>query len=305
MLTGRMVDAPKISVIMPSYGKADFIGEAIESVLGQTLGDLELIVVDDCSVDGSRGIAEAFTQRDRRVRLITKPMRTGVSSSINIGIRTSRGEAVSFIGSDDVYSPVNLEKLWTRMKAEPVTTVVYSDRWKLDADGNLVPRTRPSHSYESGWIFGDLLARGFGHITTTLIPRVCFEKVGVFDESLKWAEDYELALRLARDYPFAFIPEKLYGYRVYPGNMRNTIDRIARLKIQSGILEKYVGQRGALLSREQRRMAEGELLRFYWETGQRSKAFSRGLRSASGIRSIVRYSRRSLLRGIRSETEED
>jgi len=223
-----MLSKPKISVVMPSYGKADFIGEAIESVLGQTFDDLELIVVDDCSADGSLGIAEAYAKRDPRVRVILKPSRTGVSNAKNVGIKSAQGEAITILDADDVYSPDNLQKLWARMKLETVPTIVYSDHRKIDAEGNVLLRTKPPHACTIGWIIGDLLTRGFGHVTTTLIPMVCFDKVGLFDESLKWSEDYDLALRFAREFPFTFVPEQLYGHRVYPGNMRNAIARNAR-----------------------------------------------------------------------------
>ena len=288
-----MQGVPKISVVMTSYGKAQFIGEAIESVLGQTLADFELVIVDDCSIDGSREIAEEYARRDRRIRVIPNPVRIGFSRSTNVGIRNARGDAVEFIDADDLYSPQNLEKLFGRMKLEPVPTVVYGDRWRMDPNGKVI--SRRSHDDPTGWIFGVLLARGFGHITAALIPKECFAKVGLYDESLTWAVDYDFALRLTREFPFAYVNEQLYGYRVYPESMTRSTSRMARLRTQSKIVEKYLRESPRLLSNKQRAKAEAELLRFYWITGQRANFVSRGMRTSLGIGIIVRTSGRALL----------
>ena len=295
-----MPGAPKISVVMPSYGKAQFIGEAIRSVLDQTFTDIEILVVDDKSIDGSLKIALDLSAIDQRVRVIAKPTRSGVSSSINLGIKNAQGDALAFIGADDIYSPDKLEKQWEVMKYESTPTVVDCERWKIDADGNVIPKTRPTTNYpRSGWIFGDLLVRGYGQVASLLVPRACLDKVGLFDESLKWSEDYDLELRLARDYPFAFVPDKLYGYRVYPGNMSKSIDRRTRLTVQCKVLEKYFRESGDLLNRDQRARAEGELLRFYWETGQRAKLLGRALRSANGTKFLARYTLRKVVQPLK------
>jgi glycosyltransferase involved in cell wall biosynthesis len=296
---------PKISVVMPSYGKAAFVSEAIESVLGQTFADIELIVVDDRSIDGSLPIALKFSAADKRARVIAKPVRTGVSSAMNTGIRSALGEAIAFIGADDIYAPVKLEKQWESLIRESDTTVIDCDRWKLDAEGNAIPKARSSTFPRNGWIFGDLLARGFGQIASLLVPRVCFDKVGLFDESLKWSEDYDLELRLARAYRFSYIPEKLYGYRVYQGNTSQSIGRTYRLSIQCGVVEKYLRESGDLLSHDQRARAEAELLRFYWETGQRGKLLNHAVRSASGIRFVVRHAAKALLGDSGSKSEKE
>jgi glycosyltransferase involved in cell wall biosynthesis len=286
---------------MPSYGKAEFIGKAIGSVLCQTFTGIELLIVDDKSIDGSLDIALGYSTRDKRVRVITKPSNTGVSSSWNIGIKNARGEAIAFLGADDLYAPDKLEKQWERLTREPVPTVIDCDRWKLDEAGNVIPKTRFSTYQRNGWIFGDLLARGFGQIASLLVPRSCFDKVGVFNESLRWSEDYDLELRLARAYPFAYIPEKLYGYRVYSGNMSKTIDRTTRLKVQCAILEQYLGESGGSLTQEQRGKADGELLRFYWETGQRKKLVKRAVRSARGIKLVARYAARAMAKSLNED----
>ena len=166
---------------------------------------------------------------------------------------------------------------------------------ELGPTGKLIPRTRPSHDYQSGWVFGDLLATGFGHITGALIPKQCFTKVGLYDESLTWAVDYDFALRLSREFPFAYVPEQLYGYRVHPESMSGSTSRMARLRTQSKIIERYRRESPELLSGEQRDQSETELLRLYWITGQRGKLVSKGVRSPRGIGFIIRYSGRTVL----------
>ncbi|MDA4126124.1 MAG: glycosyltransferase [Thaumarchaeota archaeon] len=302
-LSDSMVSNPRVSVVMPNFNEAEFLGKAIESVLGQTMADLELIVVDGHSTDNSLKIARSYADEDNRVRVITEEERKGVSASRNIGIREAKGEAIAFLDSDDLYAPEKLEKQWAHLKAQPNPVIVYCDRWKLDIDGMTLPPESLQRRAGSGMIFGDFVTRAFGHIHTILVPAQCLGRVGLFDESLRWAEDYDLLLRLARSYPFEYVDEKLYGYRKHPGNTQNIMDRQSRLRSQAIVLERNLRVGGKLMTPDQKKSVVKELLRLYSETNQRGRLLKLGLTSRPGPRYVLRYFGRrglKLLEGTRT-----
>ena len=96
---------PLLTVIMPSYNAARFITESIDSVIGQTLADWELIVIDDASTDGTRRVVADYQRRDRRIRLISLETNRGAAHARNKGLDQARGEIIAFIDSDDIWLP--------------------------------------------------------------------------------------------------------------------------------------------------------------------------------------------------------
>ncbi|MDA4127882.1 MAG: glycosyltransferase [Thaumarchaeota archaeon] len=300
-----MANKPRVTVIMPNFNESEFLGKAIESVIGQTMTDLELIIVDGHSTDDSVKIARSYAEGDARVRVIAVEARKGVSASRNIGIREAKGEAIAFLDSDDLYSRDKLEKQWAILRAQSDPVVVYCDRWKLDIDGKTIPPGSLQRRAGSGMIFGDFITRAFGHIHTVLVPRECLGRVGLFDESLSWAEDYDLLLRLARAYRFEYVDEKLYGYRKHPGNTQNVLDRRSRLLSQAAVLERHFREGSSLLRDDQRSQVVKELLRLYSETGQREKQLKLGLKSSSGMKIVARNAARATLGPFRRKASKD
>jgi glycosyltransferase involved in cell wall biosynthesis len=300
-----MATKPSISVIMPNFNEGEFLGNAIESVLGQTKTDLELVVVDGHSTDDSVKIAREYAAKDGRVRVFAEETRKGVSASRNRGIREAKGEAIAFLDSDDLYAPAKLEKQWAILKAYSEPVAVYCDRWKLDNAGTTLPPGTLQRRAGSGMLFGEFITRAFGHIHTTLVPRECIDRVGLFDESLSWAEDYDLLLRLARVYRFEYVDQKLYGYRKHPGNTQKIMDRHSRLRSQAIVLERNFREGKSLLNDDQRVQVVKELLRLYSETGQRGKLLKLGLRSPSGVRVVARNAGRATLRPLRGKAPEE
>lgn len=130
-----------VSVIMPSWNTGRFIAESIQSVLGQTYGDLELIIVDDCSTDDTDEVVASFT--DSRIRYIKNEENMGAALSRNRAMREARGEWIAFLDSDDLWEPEKLEKQIAFMKDNGYV-FSYHEYERVDEEG------KPLHIYVSG-----------------------------------------------------------------------------------------------------------------------------------------------------------
>lgn len=111
---------PKVSIITPSYESSKFIAKAINSVLGQSLDDWEMIVVDDCSADDSAAIVSSFAEQDARVKLIELSKNSGAAVARNEAIKVAQGRYIAFLDSDDIWQPEKLKSQITFMESERV-----------------------------------------------------------------------------------------------------------------------------------------------------------------------------------------
>lgn len=180
--------SPNVSVIVPNFNYAQYLGACIESVLAQTYGDFELIVVDDGSSDGSPQIARNFT--DPRVRVIVQA-NAGVSAARNRGVQASSGRWIAFLDSDDLWTPDSL-----RLRVEASEAAYGTDDRPIFTCGQSlrVPR------YTTVADIPQLMAlepdgRRF-NMSTILTERGIFEKLGWFREDIRYREDKELWYRL-------------------------------------------------------------------------------------------------------------
>lgn len=192
--TPRDVPAPLVSVVIPTYNRADTITRAISSVLAQDYAPLEIIVVDDGSTDATAWIVEQLG--DERVRLV-RQANGGVAAARNRGIAEARGAFVAFLDSDDEWLPGKLAAQVALFRAgSPHLGFVYSGYESIAADGT---RTRHEAAHR-GWIYRDLLAGNVvtGCGSTTVFRREALALVGGFDTDLPANEDYDLVLRVAR-----------------------------------------------------------------------------------------------------------
>lgn len=126
-----------ISIVMPAYNCEKYISEAIESVLKQTYCDWELLIVDDCSADGTARIAEQFAENDSRIKLIKQPQNGGVARARNTGVAMAKGEYIAFLDSDDMWCEDKLEKQ-IKLQEESGAAVIYSSYDFIDEDGNMI-----------------------------------------------------------------------------------------------------------------------------------------------------------------------
>lgn len=177
---------PKVSVVIPTYNYAQYIKEAIDSVLAQTYKDYEIIVVDDGSTDDTKGTVSQYGPEIEYIRQENQ----GPSAAKNTGIRNSKGEYIGILDSDDLWLPSKLEKQIKVFEANSGLGLVYSDGFVFGEEpawddfsfgGNM--------NFYRGRIFDKLLLGNFIPCCSTLIKRGCFDKVGLFDIKLSACED--------------------------------------------------------------------------------------------------------------------
>lgn len=224
-MTRGIEPAPTFSVVMPAYNAAQTISAAIESVLAQSRGDFELIVVDDGSTDETAACVEPYL-RDQRVTLIAQPNR-GQASARNAAIAAASGVYVSLLDSDDLWLPEYLDLMSSRLQDDPSAAVAYTDAWVLDDETRKVARTTAATPWlppivptDPARFFRALLELGNFVFVGTTIRREVFGDVGLFRVGVDGSEDYELWLRIAaHGYGFVRVDSPLAIYRRRPGQM--------------------------------------------------------------------------------------
>lgn len=212
---------PELTVSMPARNTSRFIGEAISSVLSETGVDIELIVVDDASSDGTADVASSFG--DPRVRLLRNPARRGISGCHNIVIENSRAPFIAHVDSDDVVLPGALPKMLHALRSSPGAGQAHCNYHVIDESGGRLGVTlsslrRPGMDYKR-----EILVSGgiINHLRT--YRKDVFRDVGLFDETIEISEDTEMALRIIDRHDIVLVPEFLYCRRVHPGCSSDTL----------------------------------------------------------------------------------
>lgn len=239
--------SPVVSVIIPTYNCALYIAETIASVLNQSFKDIELIVVDDGSTDATRDIVASYGQP---VRLLTQA-NAGVCVARNRGISEAAGEYICLMDHDDYWFQPKLEQQVALLQANPVTGVVYSAfiLWHADVNGRFPePASFDLESFSdgidpelSGWIYHQFLLDCWMLTSTAMFRREVFQRCGHFNVNLPYSEDWDLWLRISRDYPFIKqnMPTTLYRQHRQQGN------RVLRpVDYRTRLLEKAVAEWG-------------------------------------------------------------
>ena len=210
-----------VSVLMSSYNYERYLPEAIESILNQTFGDFELIIVDDFSTDNSRKVIEEYQRKDSRIRTIFHERNMGISKTANDGLSIAKGKFVSFIGADDAWFPTKLEKQ-IRIIAQDENKIVWSEGIIIDGKGTPTGKTVTqllnSPSKRSGNIFQELLAEDF-IFGQSLLFKTEYLKDLEFNEKLKYVNDHLFLVNLSRNHDFVFISEPLAKYRIHGSNI--------------------------------------------------------------------------------------
>jgi len=220
--------APKVSIVLPTHDRLEFLREAVASVRAQTCTDWELIVVDDGSTDGS--VAYLDSLGDPRIVIVTEPHSGNPAALRNLGVANAHSPWIAFLDSDDLWAPEKLELQLTRLAENP------ESRWSctgvsfIDDQGAAIPQQggRPYRA-QSGWILERLLTFCAAATTPTLmIHRSLFDEAGGFDERVLLREDYDLELRLASKSEIHALPESLTFVRHHSGRTSSRT-RVAEL----------------------------------------------------------------------------
>ena len=205
---------PTISVALPVYNAERYIAEAVESILGQTFGDFELLIIDDGSKDRSLEILQRLADRDARIRLRSRP-NAGLVPTLNEMLAQARGEFIARMDADDVSLPRRFERELEYLRAHDECLVVGTAAEWIDPEGELLRVYVPPRDHDE--IDAAQLASGEAVIChpSALIRATAFERVGVYDAALDGAEDLDLWLRIAEVGRLANLSEPLLRYRFH------------------------------------------------------------------------------------------
>jgi glycosyltransferase involved in cell wall biosynthesis len=205
-------DNPLVSIVIPVYNGARYLGEAIDSALAQTYSPCEIVVVNDGSTDNGATGAVAQKYGDR-IRYFSKP-NGGVASALNFGIKAMKGRYFSWLSHDDVYYPWKIKCQMDIMRKARRVFVLYGGYDIIDENSNFIQkevldRVPPSRFRIS------LIAASPVNGCTCLIPKACFDTAGLFDESLKTTQDNDLWFRMSETYGFVQMRKSLIKSRIH------------------------------------------------------------------------------------------
>ena len=202
-----------VSIIVICFNQGHYLGDAIESVLTQTSRQVEIVVVDDGSTDCTAQVARSYSQ----VAYVYQ-RNQGISSARNAGLSASTGNYIAFLDADDRILPRAAEAGLDCFRKHPDSGFVFGRYHKVDANGVVIsaPNQTPD---ESDFYFALLQRNLIGMQSTVLYPRHVLERAGGFDSRLRCCEDYDLYLRIAREFPVHKHDEVIAEYRRHDQNM--------------------------------------------------------------------------------------
>jgi GT2 family glycosyltransferase len=195
--------SPIVSVIIPTYNRWPLVGDAIDSVLAQSYGDFEVIVVDDGSTDYTVQQLSGFGSRLR----VLQQRNRGVSAARNLAARQARGKYLAFLDSDDLWLPEKLEIQTVFMEQNPSVQICQTEEVWIRNGVRVNPKSK--HRKPSGDIFLPSLELCLVSPSAVMLTRELFERIGGFDETLPVCEDYDLWLRIALNHLVPLINDTL------------------------------------------------------------------------------------------------
>lgn len=225
---------PLVSVIIPNYNHARFLGDAIRSVLDQEYPNYEVVVVDDGSTDNSGKVAAGFGDRIRYIYQTN----AGLSAARNTGLRAARGSLIGVLDADDMYEPMFLSTLVDALLADPDADGVYCGYQFVDQENNPLPQIE-NRSIPSDRLYDALLDGNFLVPESIFLRRHVYDEVGFFDETLRACEDWDVWLRVTKKFRIVHTPEILTRHRILAGSM--STDPLRMLTARLAVLRKHAG----------------------------------------------------------------
>ena len=207
-----------VSIVIPTYNSAEFLPEAIDSVLKQTYPHKEIIVVDDGSTDNTESLVQSYSNQI----IYLKKKNQGPASARNFGIKESRGNFIAFLDADDYWLPEKLSDQVEFFALNPEIKIVHTNAWIMEETETIFP-VFVNYKPSSGKIFKELFLKNRINLLTVMLKRECFNVIKGFDESreLIGLEDYELWLRMSRKFKIGYLDRILAVYRLHDNNISN------------------------------------------------------------------------------------
>ncbi|HET9299472.1 MAG TPA: glycosyltransferase [Candidatus Polarisedimenticolaceae bacterium] len=223
-----------MSVVIPAYNAAAFLGEALESVFAQGIPDVEVVVVDDGSSDGTAEVARRF---GRGVRVLSQP-RSGSGRARNLGLSETNGEIVAFLDADDVWVPDKMARQLPILEGDRALALVFSDMVAFGEPGVEGRSYFRERGFTGRCTPGTILVHDMISTPTVVLRRACLPRTGPFDTGLPIGQDTDLWIRLALHHPVAFVSAPLVRRRFHPGNATRNHRLLARCVVEIG--ERYL-----------------------------------------------------------------
>lgn len=252
---------PEITVLMPVYNCELYIEEAVESILNQTCSDFEFLIIDDASTDNTVSIIKSY--QDSRIQLIEKPLNTGLTNSLNLGLRLARGKYIARMDGDDISVPERFAKQITFLEANP--DVVLCGAWFNIVGSNKLVKVPEHHdAIKLALLRGNCIA----HPTVMIRKEILDEFSITYEEHKEAAEDYDLWVRLLMLGKLHNLQEVLLDYRMHNAQVsskrmlqQNRITIETRLKLLNAldykmdvfeidVLKKNIGEEEIIEFRE-------------------------------------------------------
>ncbi len=209
----------RISVLLPVYNAKPFIGEAIRSILAQTVPDFELLIIDDGSTDGSRDIISGLAQSDARIRFWSRENR-GLVATLNELLERATSPFLARMDADDVAAPARFERQLEAFEKDPLLLAVGSDVHSIDSKGRRLMTIRMPHTHQEIDACTMAVVNGSGMCHPSMMfRRAAFEAVGRYRGDFWPAEDADLVLRIAEQGDVANIASPLLSYRVHSNSI--------------------------------------------------------------------------------------
>lgn len=204
---------------MSTYNGEKFIGQAIESILKQTFGDFEFLIIDDASTDLTPLILKDYSQKDQRIKLFINKERQGLTKNLNSIIKTAKGEYIARMDDDDISLPQRFAKQVEFLNNNPKMAMCGTLGFVINQDNETVGEKKMALDYEG--IKKRLLFNNQFLHSSLMIRKSVFDELGFYNEKFLKAQDYELAFRVAWKHPVANLADKLVMWRFLPLSLSN------------------------------------------------------------------------------------
>jgi glycosyltransferase involved in cell wall biosynthesis len=285
-----MSEVPRVSVVIATYNRANFLPETINSVLQQNFQDFELIIVDDGSTDGTRTLLQSYPSR---LSYLYQENR-GPAAARNLGVRYAKAPWIAFQDSDDLSKRDHLATLCAYANEHPDCGMVFANGAYLGGPfrqrETIIPEPKSRRLANDGVRLVDLFEKSVVRLQASLISKDAYQAIGGHDESLRICMDLDLSFRLFMRYPVAYLDRVVFWYRRHEGNVGRNEE--LRLTENIRVIQKLVEQCPTVAQElGGSRIADRTAYRYYrlakgrWKRGQRDEA-REAIRCATSLRPL-------------------
>lgn len=224
-----------VSVVLPTYNGIKYIEKSIKSVVRQTYTDLELIIVDDCSTDGTNSLVDTYAKKDSRIHVIHNKDNKKLPASLNIGFNEAHGNYFTWTSDDNYYSLTAIEEMVNFLEENPQVDVVYADYKSIDEDDNILQEI--IHAKETNLYSGNCVGACF------LYKRKVHETLHGYNEELFLIEDYDFWLRAGLQFQYGVLNKFLYFYRFHEASLTGSRKKDITVRTDKLIYDIYNSQK--------------------------------------------------------------